>query len=165
MVAGHPPFGQASPKDPHYKALAMGNTKAFWTAHSRRKPGGEAFFSAEFKDLCEGIWKLDPNDRFTMAQIKSHTWYDGPTPSPSEIYTEFAKRDQANEAAKEAERAERKGNPAVAGHGPKRDGTGKLAELSPMKTIKQYERLANGKVILSNHEPDAIEAKILQVFS
>jgi serine/threonine protein kinase len=24
MIAGHPPFGQASPKDPHYKALAMG---------------------------------------------------------------------------------------------------------------------------------------------
>jgi len=61
MLAGHPPFGQASPKDAHYKALAMGNTKAFWKAHSRNKKGGEAFFTPDFKDLCEQIWTLDPN--------------------------------------------------------------------------------------------------------
>lgn len=66
MLSGHPPFGQASPRDPHYKALAMGNTKAFWNAHSKRKPTGNDFYSAEFRDLCEGMWKLDPNERITM---------------------------------------------------------------------------------------------------
>jgi len=26
IYSGHPPFGQASPQDPYYKTLAMGNT-------------------------------------------------------------------------------------------------------------------------------------------
>jgi len=68
----------------------MGNTEAFWKAHSRRKPNGADFFSAEFKDLCEGIWKLDPNDRINMNQIKDHPWMNGPTSTHQEIYAEFS---------------------------------------------------------------------------
>lgn len=49
MVAGHPPFASASPKDAYYKALALGQKQKFWDAHCRRKPNGKEFFSSEFK--------------------------------------------------------------------------------------------------------------------
>jgi len=44
----------------------MGNADKFWKAHSRTKPGGDAFFSADFRNLMEGMWTLDPNLRFKM---------------------------------------------------------------------------------------------------
>ena len=66
MYAGHPPFGQATPKDAHYKALAMGKEASFWKAHSRTKKGGENFFSQDFRDLMQGMMQLDPNQRWTM---------------------------------------------------------------------------------------------------
>ena len=44
----------------------MGNADKFWKAHSRTKPGGDNFFSADFRNLMEGMWTLDPNLRFTM---------------------------------------------------------------------------------------------------
>ena len=39
-VSGHPPFNEASPKDPYYKALAMGSEDKFWKAHCKRKTKG-----------------------------------------------------------------------------------------------------------------------------
>ena len=66
MVTGHPPFSQANAKDKFYACLARNKAELFWKAHAKRKPGADAFFSADFKTLCEGIWKLDPSSRFTM---------------------------------------------------------------------------------------------------
>jgi serine/threonine protein kinase len=56
MLAGHPPFSSANPKDRYYACLARNKPELFWKAHSKRKPGQDAFFSDDFKNLCEGIW-------------------------------------------------------------------------------------------------------------
>lgn len=96
MYAAHPAFANASPKDPHYKTLAMNKTALFWKAHSRKKAGGESFFSDDFKDLCEQIWKLDPNERITIDGILSHPWMQGETPSQVDIVKEFKIRNLKN---------------------------------------------------------------------
>lgn len=51
MVAQHPPFTTAQPKDPFYKCLAANRGDVFWKIHSKNKPGQQDFFSNEFKDL------------------------------------------------------------------------------------------------------------------
>lgn len=51
LVSGHPPFNAAIAKDPYYKALAKEQFEMFWNAHSKTKPTGNDFFTAEFKDL------------------------------------------------------------------------------------------------------------------
>jgi len=49
MVAGHPPFSAASPKDSYYKALALGKKELFWRQHE--KQSAPVTFSEDFKDL------------------------------------------------------------------------------------------------------------------
>lgn len=70
----HPPFNAASPKDQYYVALASENFDTFWKKHSQNKPGKEAFYSEEFKDLFQCFTRLDPEKRITMEEIKAHPW-------------------------------------------------------------------------------------------
>lgn len=55
MVAQHPPFTTAQPTDPFYKCLAANRADIFWKTHSKNKPGGDKFFSEEFKDLVQSM--------------------------------------------------------------------------------------------------------------
>jgi serine/threonine protein kinase len=61
MVSGSTPFSAATPKDIYFKALALGDEKKFWNAHSKNKAKG--FYSEEFKNLINNMLRLDPNDR------------------------------------------------------------------------------------------------------
>lgn len=56
-------------------ALASKNYAVFWKKHSINKPNGEAFFPPEFMDLFESMVELDPENRITIEEIKSHPWY------------------------------------------------------------------------------------------
>jgi serine/threonine protein kinase len=56
MVASHPPFTTAEPKDPFYRCLAANRADIFWRTHCKSKDTGDQFFSAEFKDLIEAIF-------------------------------------------------------------------------------------------------------------
>jgi len=38
---------KADPKDPYYKLLTVNKHSTFWKAHSKNKPGNEAFFPPE----------------------------------------------------------------------------------------------------------------------
>jgi len=51
MYSMHPPFNAAIPKDQFYVALASKNYSLFWKKHSLNKPGGEEFFSLNFRNL------------------------------------------------------------------------------------------------------------------
>jgi serine/threonine protein kinase len=92
MVAQHPPFTQATPKDPHYKTISANRLDLFWKLHSRNKPGGLEFFSEDFRDLITELLSFDPIHRPSLAEIKSHPWCTGPVPTYDEIKTEFATR-------------------------------------------------------------------------
>ena len=76
MVCKHPPFTEARPQDPFYKVVGGGKYDIFWQAHERGKPKG--FFSDDFKNLISRMIALDPSNRLTMDQVRSHPWYTNP---------------------------------------------------------------------------------------
>ena len=105
MVAQHPPFNAASAKDPHYKLISTNRHDVFWKVHTKRKPGGIDFFSEELRDLISSMLAYNPHERPSLAEIKSHDWYNGPVPSYDDIKEEFQQRknelDQMNNQADE----------------------------------------------------------------
>lgn len=92
MVAQHPPFNAASSKDPHYKLLSTNRHDVFWKIHTKRKPGGVDFFSEDFRDLVSSMLAYNPHERPSLAEIKSHPWFNGPMPSVDDIKDEFEQR-------------------------------------------------------------------------
>lgn len=91
-VAQHPPFTTAQPTDPFYRCVAANRSDIFWRTHCKSKPNGEAFFSADFKDLVQSMLQLDPAHRPSIAEINAHAWMQGDTPSKAQVQAEFAKR-------------------------------------------------------------------------
>ena len=75
IFSKHPPFNAATPQDPFYVALASKSYSIFWKKHTEYKPNGDAFFSAEFKDLFERMSELDPDTRITIEEVMKHPWY------------------------------------------------------------------------------------------
>jgi serine/threonine protein kinase len=86
MFTQHPPFSKATADDAFYKCLMTGKFETFWKAHAKKKPGGDSFFSDEFKHLIMCMVAYNPSDRLSMEQIKSHPWFlNGPVASLDEV--------------------------------------------------------------------------------
>jgi serine/threonine protein kinase len=98
MVAQHPPFSSATPKDPYYKCIAANRSDIFWKTHCKSKKGGLEFFSEEFKDIFEKMVSLDPNSRLSIDDILNHPWLEGEIATPEEIKYEFKKRNKEVQA-------------------------------------------------------------------
>lgn len=118
----HPPFSRAEPQDPFYKLLCANRADLFWKAHSRNKP--EGFFSEQFKDLITSMLSFDPTHRLTLAEVKSHPWYNGPVSNLPAIQAEFAQRKARLDAdalkkQQEKEIMKKKTNPIIYGGKPK----------------------------------------------
>jgi serine/threonine protein kinase len=108
MITQHPPFTKAIPDDPYYKLICINKLDIFWKAHSRNKPGGEAFFSAEFIDLISSMLQYDPEKRLSMEQVKAHPWYVNENVATlQEVQEEFLRRKVAIDAENEAKRKEK----------------------------------------------------------
>lgn len=65
-VAGTPPFTAAKKDETYYRYIYNGKWDVFWKFHSKGKPGGESFFSDQFKHLIENLFEYDPKKRFNM---------------------------------------------------------------------------------------------------
>lgn len=105
MLTQHPPFTKAIPDDPYYKLICISKLDVFWKAHARNKPGGEAFFSANFMDLISNMLQYEPEKRLTMEQVKAHPWYnDSNCATLEEVQQEFLRRKVAVDAENEAKR-------------------------------------------------------------
>ena len=78
MLTQHPPFTKAEPSDPFYRLLCANRADLFWKAHSKNKPGGDSFFSDEFKHLITAMLQFDPTHRLSLAEVMAHPWYNGP---------------------------------------------------------------------------------------
>ena len=65
LVCGHPPFLRASVSDQYFKLLQSKNPK-YWKIFRS--------VSEEFKELINGILKLNPSERFDLESIKAHCW-------------------------------------------------------------------------------------------
>lgn len=100
MVAMHPPFGKAEPKDKFYQYVGAKKFNDFWKKmQGGKKPG---HFSEDFKDL---VWKMISKDnRINMEGILDHKWMKGSTPSTAELLKEFTVRKKKADKALDEER-------------------------------------------------------------
>jgi len=89
MVARHPPFKVAAIQDARYKLFCFQN-EMFWKNMAVGKPPGT--FSTELKGLVNGLLAFNPSMRLSIAEIKSHPWYNGPIMSKEEITKELTER-------------------------------------------------------------------------
>lgn len=65
MLAGFPPFQIATSQDWWFRACASKQYQAFWAAHAR-----SATFSAGAMSLMSRIFRVDPQERITLEEIK-----------------------------------------------------------------------------------------------
>ena len=107
MVAQHPPFTTAQPNDPFYRCLAANRADIFWRTHCKNKPGKEAYFTEEFKDLIQSMLQLESSHRPSIAEILAHPWMQGAVPTAQEVNAEFSKRYQAVKSSMEADKQQK----------------------------------------------------------
>ena len=156
MRSGIPPFMKARPDDKFWQMISNGKVDLFWKYHSRQKPGGEAYYSPEFRDLMTRMLHPDPTKRLTIAELKTHPWVQGPVPTYADIFAEFSKRRQRNDEIAEEERKQRESSRG----GGRYRGDG---EAGPdERLIKDYVRLGHKDTeFFSSADPrdvrDAIE--------
>jgi len=143
MVAQHPPFSSATPKDPYYKCIAANRADIFWKTHCKSKEGGVKFFSDDFKDLFEKMVALDPNARLSIDEIFAHPWLaEGDIATPEEISKEFKKRNKEVQEEIKAAAAEKKEEKQIITSNKKKTmrSAGEIddesAILKPMKSIE-----------------------------
>lgn len=119
FLTGHPPFNHAKATDSYYSLICMNNHEKFWHFHSRKKPNGAAFFSADFMNLINAMLAFDPTQRPSIAEIKSHPWYRAEVPTHEEVLAEFqqrkAKVEQENDKKKKEIEARKQQRPAQGG--------------------------------------------------
>ena len=106
FLTGHPPFNHAKATDSYYSLICMNNHEKFWHFHSRKKPNGAAFFSAEFMNLINAMIAFDPTQRPSIAEIKSHAWYRGEVPTHEQVLAEFQQRKAKVEEENEKKKRE-----------------------------------------------------------
>ena len=67
MIARHPPFNRADPRDDNfYKKVAMNRSDLFWQNHCLNKHNKDQYFSKEFKNLISHMLQLEPVHRLTV---------------------------------------------------------------------------------------------------
>jgi len=56
------------------------NNKYFWTGKitKKNKTSPRGSFTKDFIELLNGMWHVDPTERFTLEQVKASKWYQGP---------------------------------------------------------------------------------------
>jgi len=67
--------------------LLYNNNHEFWNKHCEIQRKSTSAFSRDFKELFNGMTKLNPKERFTISEIKASEWYNG------EIYPEHELKD------------------------------------------------------------------------
>jgi len=72
-------------KDVNLYKLLNNNNGEFWKMHCMIQKKAPSFFSDDFKELFNGMTKIDPKERFTIVDIKKSTWYNGPIFSNREM--------------------------------------------------------------------------------
>ncbi len=118
IIAQSQPFFTTNSQEPqyvNYKTFHSYNTE-FWKGMAKRFPHG--LFTEPFISLINGMLAYNSDKRLTIAEIKSHPWYNGPVATYEEIKTEFVARSAKSHAGSQAEaqkkRAARQVQKAVA---------------------------------------------------
>eukprot|EP00826_Nyctotherus_ovalis_P006287 TRINITY_DN11471_c0_g2_i1.p1 TRINITY_DN11471_c0_g2~~TRINITY_DN11471_c0_g2_i1.p1 ORF type:complete len:377 (-),score=74.05 TRINITY_DN11471_c0_g2_i1:75-1205(-) len=77
MLLGHPPFREASLRDPYFKKLARKN--GYWDVYKAIN------VPVLFKDLFERIAEIDSSKRIELREIYTHPWMAGPVCTAEEL--------------------------------------------------------------------------------
>jgi len=105
LLAGYPPFEQASKSDKWFKPLMKGNVDKFWKAHAK-SPIIKNNMKA--KDLLTRMLCFDPKQRIDLNGIKKHEWLQGPILKQKELIANI--RDRHRKAEKKRRQDVRKMN-------------------------------------------------------
>jgi len=139
LISGTPPFAKADPKsDPHYKLICAGKQDVFWKAHERNKPkkaGKDCFYSEEFRDLINAMLALDPAQRPTIEQIKSHAWFNGTLADINNLKTEFLQRKKLVDAELKKQRDAKKQQKLMA-QMQQHHATGAFTGIKPFRSLE-----------------------------
>jgi len=112
MLAGFPPFQKPSPSDWWFNKLTTNKHALFWQAHSRT-----AYFSEQTKDFINKILNPNPEKRISLAEMKKHPWWKGPTITYAALVAELNRRkntvDRVKTQEKERKKKERVGDAEV----------------------------------------------------
>ncbi|CAH0479255.1 unnamed protein product [Peronospora belbahrii] len=102
MLAGFPPFQIATSQDWWFRACAAKQHEKFWAAHAR-----SATFSSGAMSLMTRIFNVKPQERITLAEIKTHYWFKEDLVSPADLRAELLSRKQQVEEEKRKEHEEK----------------------------------------------------------
>jgi serine/threonine protein kinase len=110
MLAGFPPFQKPADSDWWFNKLNNNKHALFWQAHSR-----SAYFSDQTKDFINKILNPDPTKRISIADMKKHPWFKGPTVTPAALVAELQRRKNTVDQLKEREKERKKQEARAAG--------------------------------------------------
>ncbi|EEY61225.1 CBL-interacting serine/threonine-protein kinase, putative [Phytophthora infestans T30-4] len=102
MLAGFPPFQIATNQDWWFRACAAKQHEAFWAAHAR-----SATFSPGAMSLMTRIFHVKPQERVTLAEIKTHPWFKERAVAPEDLRAELMSRKLQVDEEKRKEREEK----------------------------------------------------------
>lgn len=88
MLVGHPPFREASLRDPYFKRLARASKDDYWKVYKA------ANVPPLFKDLFEKLAEPDVGKRVELREVRAHPWMAGPVYSPAELTAAMSGRMQ-----------------------------------------------------------------------
>merc|ERR1712228_855550 len=93
LLAGYPPFEQASKTDKWFKPLSKGKYDKFWKAHQK----SQIVKIPAAKDLLTKMLCPDPTQRIDMNGIKNHEWFKGATLKQKDLISVIRERHRAAE--------------------------------------------------------------------
>lgn len=99
MLTGFPPFQIAERGDWWFDRIVKGQYSHFWKAHLRNTR-----LSEDAMDLMSKIFVAKPEDRATLAEIKSHRWMTPVTLSPEAVRADLSRRKARVEEARHEEK-------------------------------------------------------------
>jgi len=103
LLAGYPPFEQASKSDKWFKPLIKANVDKFWKAHAKSPIIKQ---NMKAKDLLTQMLCFDPKARIDVNGIKKHEWLQGTVLKQKELITQI--RDRHRKAEKKRRQDVRK---------------------------------------------------------
>ena len=77
MRIGSFPFNEAIGTDNHYRHLYYNRPDLYWKEILKTKIREEGLLTKNFMVLLEGMLKCDPQERYTIDDIKQSEWYQG----------------------------------------------------------------------------------------
>ena len=89
MRIGNLPFDGAIASDTYYQYFFKNKPEVYWEAVSKNKINEEGLLTEEFKELIEGMLRRDPEQRYTIQDIKNSKWYQGEIADKGAIEEEF----------------------------------------------------------------------------